>query len=290
MNLIGKIYATPSRVRGAYNFLLYHEGQCATRQEMELCLSPLILWSGKGKKGDMVREVIRECIKLSLFIEDEQIIYLNQELSSNMAKRKLVEQELPYYLCHLIFQSREHNDLCNILAWYLCQDIYKAPSNWPEVEDALKNQVGEGKLGLNSNAAYGQFEDWSCFLGIASLHGLKKPKEQTFLIPDITKYLRWEISELLFHQPGHQMPMRELFSKLSQRCPVIEGGHYRVEIEKKLGISRDVWHFSTTTSHALVRLLEENTIKLQKESDADVCILDLGSEGIQPYSDISLAN
>ena len=86
------------------------------------------------------------------------------------------------------------------------------------------------------------------------------------------------------------MLLREFITKLSQLCPVIEGGHYRDDIEKKLGKARDAWHFSTTTSHALMRLLEEGTINLWKESDADVCILDLGSEGNQSYSDISLAN
>lgn len=287
MSLIKQIYATPSRVRGAYNYLLCHKGLCAPREELELSLSPEVLRSEDGKEGKMVKGVIDECIKLGLFRVEEQNISINWSLLGGLLKSEQAEKELPYYLCQLIFQSEDNSDLCNVLAWYLCQDIYKAPNNWPEVERALRDQVGEGKLGLNNNAAYGQFEDWAYYLGFALLHGIKRLKEQTVLIPDMTKYLRKEIRELLLQQTEQKMLLRELLTKLSDRCPVIEGGQFRVAIENKIGIAREAWQLSTTTSHALMRLLEENSIKLWKESDADVCILDIGSDGRQLYSDVS---
>lgn len=289
MSLFKQVYATPSRVRGAYNFLLHHKGNCATREEMELSLSPESLRSEQGQ-NKMVHGVISECIKLGLFREEGETLSLSRSLPDGLLKSDLADKELPHYICQLIFQGDENAELCNCLAWYLCQDVYKAPGNWPEVEGALRDQVGEGKLGLNNNAAYGQFEDWAYFLGFALLHGIKRPKEQTVtvLMPDMTRYLRREIRELLLQQPGRKMLLREMFSKLSQLCPVLEGGRYREEVERKLGFPREAWQFSTATSHALMRLSEENTIKLWKESDAAICILDMGSDGRQFYSDISL--
>lgn len=288
MSLIKQIYATPSRVRGAYNYLLFHKGHCAPREELELSLSPEALRSEQGKKGEMVRGVIDECIKLGMFKEVDQVIFLNLLSGDKALINKLGDRELQYYLSQLIFQNEENSDLCIVLAWYLCQDIYKAPHNWPEIERALRDQVGEGKLGLNNNAAYGQFEDWACFLGFALLHGIKRPNEMTVLMPDITMYLRLVVRELLYQQSGQKMLLREFLNKLSQQCPVIEGGRYRSYVENKFGFTREAWQLSTTTSHALMRLMEENLITLWKESDADMCILDLGSDGKLFYSDISL--
>lgn len=286
MSLFREVYAVPSRVRGAFRFLLYQEGNRSNREVMEVCLSPLSLRSEKGKKGEMVRAVINECIELGLFQEEGDEVLINPDLPGKLLDRDKGDEYLPEKLPALIFDSEENEDFCRFLAWLLCQDIYHSPGNWTQVEKALKEQVGPNKLGVN-DTAYKMMEYWACYLGFSVIHGFDFSKNITYLVPDMTQYLHHALQELLLPQ-GRGELLRDFFCRFNQLCPVIEGGRYRQEIEKLVGIKREEWHMSTTTSHALIRLKEEGIINLWEEADADICVLDLGPERVRRYSNISL--
>jgi hypothetical protein len=274
MSILKEPYAVPSRVKGVVRYLLATKGQREKRETLEALLSPTTLISkGDNKKisRDMVKATIRECIKMGLLeeIEDRSEVAIN-------SKFNLKEDILPYVLTQLMLNTpevTENHDFARALAWYMAQDFFVAPGNWDAAEKKLWDQVGEDLLELNK-PRFGQFEDWSCYLGFSWHNSLSG---NSVLVPDPTVYLRQNLDNLFEGLANQQIPFGEFINRLGKFCPVFETGTFREEFGNQFG-EQDANYLSRITSIALRRLEEEEKIKLEKLSDTTVFVLRDGSD------------
>jgi hypothetical protein len=86
---------------------------------------------------------------------------------------------------------------------------------------------------------------------------------------------------------GQQMRLVDCMNAIAARYPIFEGGTVRESVEA-LGLQRPHRHLSSTTSHALLRLVDEKVIELELLSDADGLILIDGTTTL-PFSHIGRA-
>lgn len=283
-------YASSSRVRGVFRYLLPKAGQRESRDKLEKVLSPESLLRGGDAdttSRGMIKGTINECLKMGLLVEEsdggDPIVAINPELPPEARSKSKGDSVLPQTLTRLMITlEREANrNLATVIAWYLTQDAYSTPGNWTETEAALLQQVGADKLGMN-DARYSQFADWVCFLGFAWRHSLK---DKDLLTPDPTPFFRGAITTLIPQRGGQPRPLGDFILKLAAHCPVFETGAYRVEVENKVRTRETEQHLSSTTALALLRLQEEKTIELSKRSDAPVYTLPDGNQS-QSFSHI----
>src|SRR5262245_4028075 len=87
-------YASSSRVKGIFRYLLHKDSRRESREKLEKMLSPESLL--RGEDGDarsrgMIKGTINECLKMRLLIEDSESgdISINPELPrDSLNKRK----------------------------------------------------------------------------------------------------------------------------------------------------------------------------------------------------------
>lgn len=275
MSILKDPYVSPSRVKGVVRYLLQARGKREKRNTLEVVLSPASL-AGKGNGEEpsrsMVQATIRESIKMGLLEESQD----KAEITLSPKLRLENDASLPTVICQLVLsesEQAENHDFAKVLAWYLSQDFFDAPGNWQEMEQKLREQIGSNLLELN-DARYGQFEDWSCYLGFSWRNMLAGTQ---VLVPDPTAYLEQSLKNLFENQTNQQISLDELVTRLSKHCPVFEMGEFREEIEQQIGL-REPNHLSTVTSIALRRLEDESLVKLERLSDTSVWVLSDGSK------------
>lgn len=269
MSLLGQIYATPSRVRGLYRYLLLSRNQTESIESLEKLLSPEPLRSSSNPSG-FIKHIIRECQKIGLVIEKDNMVSINPELPNATQDPGKGDIFLPFTICNEIFKpdNNENHDIGNVISWYLSQDIYDAPGNWTAAETVLNKQIGGNRLGLN-DTRWGQFEDWSCYLGFAWCHSCDRSRTMT---PDPTPFLKYCIERVFKNSQEKTLSAQTLFDQLSILCPVIEGGYLRKHIHEIRGIEENDT-LSSVTSFSLTRLEKNGIIKMSATSDADVLVL-----------------
>ncbi len=280
MSVLKQVAATPSRVRGIYRYLLSLEGQSEARDILERTMSPHTLIK-ESKKRTMIHDTVGECIKMGLLIEESDTVAINPNLPDPARNPQTGDLILPIALSNLFFSEKneENHNLGRVISWYLSRDIYDAPGNWKEVEEAFREQAITDKLGVTSDARYGQFEDWICYLGFAWCHSRKREK---MLMPDPTAHIRDRLAQLFGDKES--LPIADAVRRLAEACPVLEGGTMRKEIEKNYA-ERDERSLSSSTSHAWFRLQDEGIVKLVEKSDAEMLIfIDGGTK--RRYSEI----
>lgn len=271
MSILNVPEVTPSRVKGIVRYLLQARGRREKRETLETVLSPTALVSkgeDKAVSRSMVKLTIRECIKMGLLEEDDEKteITINSKLN--------FKQELSSVLSQLLLSAPEYaenRDFSKVLAWYLNQDFADAPGNWSDAEHCLRKQLGQ-VLGLN-DARFGQFEDWSCYLGFCWRNVLDGKQ---VLVPDPTVYLRQNLKNIFENQTNQQIPLGEVIERLGKYCPVFETGEFREEIEQQIEL-RESNYLSSVTSIALRRLEDEGIVKLERLSDTSIWVLNDGS-------------
>lgn len=285
-------HASSSRVRGIFRYLLQKNGQREVREKLERYLSPESLvrdGADDALARGMVKGSINECVKMKLLITEsdspEPTVAINPELPERARSKSKGDGLLPQTLVRLMISSHSdaNRNLALVIAWYLVQDAYAAPSNWERFEQALIEQTGADKLTMN-DARYSPFVDWICYLGFAWRHNLKG---QNVLTPDPTGYLREAVKELLA-KGDPPIPLGQFIKALGEQCPVFETGVFRTEIENKVRFRESEQHLSSTTALALMRLAEEKAIQLSTRSDAAVYTFPDGQE-IKSFTHLSLS-
>ncbi|WP_144553402.1 protein DpdG [Bacillus sp. X1(2014)] len=269
MSVLNQIYATPSRVKGAYRLLLNSDQHKLNRKTAEEILSPRSLQPGvnheKSEHLKMIRGVINETIKMGLFEAGGEEISLNKQLEG------LTDENLAVNIFRLFTsdENKENDDFLRLLAWYLMQDPFAAPGTWDEANIALEKQIGGSMLGCNDNR-FGQFTHWLVFLGFGWRYSLKGERDR--ITPDPIKL----ITSLLPFIFGNKevLSIHEFIGKLATLCPVFEEGKIRDEINQEYQIETlPPKHLSKVTSFALFQLNEQGTIALASKSDADLYVL-----------------
>jgi hypothetical protein len=272
MSVITEAYAVPSRLIGVYRYFVGRKGRTDSIDTVVNLLAPESLRSAgkesddEGGGRDMVSNTVREAVAMGLLVPHQDDVGLNPELVETLRDPSGAEAALPITLADLFFApNRDANhDLGRQTAWYLAQDAFNAPRNWKDVEETIAKQFPDGRLGLTNSTPYGNFEDWVCFLGFAWKH-------HSVLTPDPTAHLRLRLPQLFLGKANTPHTLPDVLNRLSQICPVFEGGFLREEIERVL--PREGGHLSSTTALALLRLRDEGTIDLTQDSDATTLLL-----------------
>ena len=282
--------AVPSRIQGIYRYLLQTKGQREKKETLGKVISPdQLVHQDKQSERPMFEKCLNECFKCGLLIEekyeDKVEILINPGLPEQARDRKKGDSLLPNTLANLFFASdndKQDEDLGLVCAWYLAQDIYQSPSNWEQIQKQISKQQVGNFLNNTNDTRHGQMDYWMSYLGLAWGHALNKKR---VTIPDPTVYLKRNLS-YLFDQKGETILLREFIKRLAQHCTLFETGHFREEIEQKIG-QRDTNYLSTTTAFALFRLQDEGYIKLDRKSDAELMLLPKANNKIDDEGKIS---
>lgn len=148
-------------------------------------------------------------------------------------------------------------------AWLLCQDIYRFPSAWTEVEPIEIEQVQDGVEIIRNDVRWNGLRFWMRYLGFAT-------GDSTNFQIDPTGAVRAALQAVL-GKTG-ELPARQFRSQLSQELPVLDGGEYRQDVETML---RDgawprppVGQLSTSLSFALKRLQLGRVLEFDNRADA----------------------
>jgi hypothetical protein len=261
MSFLNTAFATPSRLRGVYRFVLHAPKQSVSRETLLKMVAPSALWKSPDKdKPDMAIATLNEGVKAGLFIEQGDDVALNPALPTNCLHPATGDAALPDALAQLMVHGEENQDFARMGAWYLAQDTLRQVGNWNDVEEAMIRQSGSPMFKMNS-ARYGQFEDWFCFLGFGWLHGTSG------LVPDPTAFLRRQLPGLFDRGPGMERPIAQIMADLAERWPIFEGGRIRRETDLQAP-ARESQVLSPATAIALFRLQLDGMIRLDYKSDA----------------------
>ncbi len=275
MSILKEPLATPSRVRGVVRYLLQTKEKQEKRETLERMISPDELVKDVPSPRPMLRKTINELIKVGLLVGDEEKIAINPNLLEDVRNPQFGDKLLPNTLAYLFFASNnpDEEDFGLVCAWYLAQDIYKAPGTWEEVEQQVSKQGVGNLLKMSNNTLYGQMDDWMCYMGLVWGHALGK----RVIVPDPTVYIQRNLKDLFQGQVRGKLQIREFIDRLAEKCPLFETGKFREQVEEKIGF-RLPNHLSTSTAFALFRLQDDGCIQLIKESDADLFILPSGDK------------
>jgi hypothetical protein len=267
--------ASSTRVAAVARYLSTRKGRRESRERLHAVLSPPSLRS-KEDTERMISNVVNECRGMRLVALEEEDVVLSGSFM------EVDDAAFPSALTRFLF-SRDveaNHDLGLAIAWYLSQDVLKAPCDWKSAEAALREQTGEGKLGIN-DARYSQLEDWVCYLGFGWRHKTAKGER---LVPDPTFHLRPRMSEVFENQPGRTLSLSRFLERVAEICPVLEGGFLRQRAEEF--VPREEGWISPTTAHALLRLHEEKWVELSRRSDAHVVLFPTGHEVLR-FSEVT---
>lgn len=219
-------------------------------------------------------------VMLGLFADDGEKIRLSVELKRGESPESFTDR-MPE-ICRRLALSQDQGsplwledgrvseegvgltaDLCRGLAWCLSQDIYTLPTAYTELESLISMQVKPGRFVFLNDTRWPGLRDWARFLGFAT-------GDDAGLFWDPTSAVR---SELVgFIKPGQTIAAAEFVSRLAERLPVLDTGHYRREVEESLRLEK--WspppsgYLSTSLSFALRRLQKQGVISLVTLSDA----------------------
>lgn len=177
-------------------------------------------------------------------------------------------------------------DFTRALTWVLAQDVFAFPgagSFGPvhEIEsDQFRGARGEQTFHVFQNPSrWAGLRAWAPFLGF----GWRSPMKEVHLVFDPTEAIADELPDVFGRD--RVLPVAVFAGRLAERLPVLDGGTYRLAVERVLQ-SGPVWRppapheLSTALSRALVRLWEDGALRLENRSDAPDRRVLLGRDGV----------
>jgi hypothetical protein len=265
--------ASPSRVLGILRFLLA-TGEYVNRSTLEAMMTPSGLnvdssdeggtdgESGNGRA--LLQRALKETVRFGLLSEEHKTLRMGSGVN-----RKLIKDERwwPLALFELLADAESSNtDLCRALSWFLAQDVTSVPSTWNAMQS--NNDVLTA-LEMN-NASFGQLQHWAAYLGFGWRCG--RPQRSVFVF-DPTPHLKLR----LMYELGNnrkEFPAPELLKQLAAWLPVLDGGIFRVDLEKKHVLAPlGTTNLSPTLSQSFRRLNEQGFIEMTHASDAKAVLL-----------------
>ncbi len=269
MSVLKQPFATPSRVRGVFRYLLSTKNQREKTEVLEKILSPDELVKNASSPRPMLRATINEMVKVGLLVKEDEEIAINSDLPDNARNPQLGDNLSPDTVAELLFASNneDEEDFGRVCAWYLAQDIYDAPGTWEEVEQQVDRQKVGDFLKMSNNVLHGQLDDWMCYLGLAWGHALGGKR---VTVPNPTAYIKRNLQDIFDEE--QEILLTDFITRLARKCPLFETGKFREEVESQVAL-RQPNYLSTSTAFALFRLQDEGYIKLLRKSDADLMLL-----------------
>lgn len=286
MSVLTEPYVSPSRIRGVYRYLLLKaRGKGVNRDLLGKLLMPASLQNPEEDASrEMIRQTVNEGIQMRLFLQQEDKVLLNPGLFAEARNPRSGDRILPLTLAHCLFDkdNDQNHDLGLAIAWYLSFDAYLAPGTWNDITE--ETLVQARSLDLN-DIRFGQLRDWTTYLGFAWCYGysLDGRTATRILTPDPTAYLRRCLHVDMELNKGEIYPLSDILKTVAQHGPVLEGGFFRDQIERNVGMRQEN-HLSSTSSLGWLRLHEEGDLELQYQSDATETFIFMDGRRQERYS------
>lgn len=179
-------------------------------------------------------------------------------------------------------------DFTRTLCWFLAQDAWTMEAtSWDRVERQIRTQLPDGADILRNDTRWPGFKEWAEFLGFGWRSHVSKGTT-----PDPTDAVR-ETLPVVFGKQKSLSP-GDFTARLAEQLPVLDGGAYRLEVEKILNSTDDAdsWRsapdgqISSSLSRALLRLSEEGSLILELKADSSERVALTGRES-RPIKEIS---
>jgi hypothetical protein len=215
------------------------------------------------------RQTLLRWTQLGLFREADNQVSLARDDRDPARLAALCRQLLFHEDNNQAFWDREGTraaDFTRALSFVLAQDIYGENfETHAEVQALEQRQIrDDGRRILQNDVRWNGLRFWGDYLGFFWVDHRRWP--------DPTAAMREELPLVFGNQ--REFAAADFLSRLADRLPVLDGGRYRVEVEKALDPAE--WHgpsrpdlLSTSLSRALWRLAQPGgTLRLESRADA----------------------
>jgi hypothetical protein len=267
MSLVGTAFVSPGRLRGVYRYLLRDAPNTVARDELETMMSPDALLrradDQQARTRGMVRDCVREGLKLGLFTEESQgQLSLSSALPEAARLPKTGDRRFFRTVADLALAlgaDGEQADFWEHVAWLMTLDPRDPAGPWAVAEPHMLGDNVRTTLRTN-DTRWVQVEHWAVALGLAS--------EYETVMPDPTPFLRERIDEVFSGASSLSMP--NAVARATQFCPAFDGGWASEKVVAMLPPERRPKsnQLLPATSCAWLRLHEERRIRLVALADS----------------------
>ena len=253
-----RVGATPNRVEMLIEFLK-NNTKSLTKKDLKEMFSP-------KDSSTAFNDVFGFCQLFKILtIENDIVILKSKKKKSNY---EIIKEAI--FNCDLSIDD----SFLEILSWILSQNKDKLIGGSDNVGDIIKNDLNNTISELISAQPWQNFIYWAEYLGFVT----KLPiGNNLYILPDPTEAIRKEFSNLFKKKESY--PIKEFITNISVLLSVLEFGYYREKISKSLrdGLQLSENTLSYSTSLALKRLEKINILEFILKSDANVIILEDGT-------------
>ncbi|SAK87924.1 hypothetical protein AWB82_06080 [Caballeronia glebae] len=295
MSVLSNFPAIPNRVAIACEYLHFLGSKGDLRENVEKQLSPLKKGGnedsesqdGKADGRTIAGFVVDEILKLGLSsLDEERVLRLNDEyLCMQVPEGDWANALRPILMAKLVMpEHAEKSDQSSVpeaLSWLLVQDPYSTlPFSGGIHAEQIVRQLGQQdalRTIIGNNQRFQNLIYWARYLGLAERVSLKiGASSADIVIPDPTEALARMLPSIFVDQ--RELSIQAFMQRAAEYCPVLDGGVARVRLEDRLmgDFEPKEGHLSRSTSLALFRLQARKLLRLEKPSDAQARILDLG--------------
>ena len=177
-------------------------------------------------------------------------------------------------------KENKASDFTRAVCWTLAQDVYEfTPTSHATVEPICNEQVQSSEVILLQNdTRWAGFKSWAEFLGFGRS---ESGRAQGAFLTDPTPVVASYILQCLPTKDA--VSIQEFLDRLAEAVPVLDGGHYRKEVESKLRPEK--WKapgpsaVSTSLSRALLRLQASGILRFADRSDSESRVNLIGRAG-----------
>ncbi len=282
MSVITTVEAIPSRLKMLYAYLEDKSGEDRARLTAITGPWPKAAQAGTDLTGERggyaVSNSIAEALQLGLLVERENRVAVGRPLDRARRRSFGFDEAFAEHAEWLLLSpdspGREsQRGFGFALSWLLMQSPRRPLDFSRNQVTLLREQLGSGDdYQITSIPRFQNLCYWARMLGYCGFVGLRG---RTLVVPDPTNALRRHLREILPHKGD--MRVSDVMMTLAARCPVLEDGAMRSEVEGRvLAEPRELAKLSESTSLALLRLQGQGSLELRALADAEARVLDLG--------------
>lgn len=256
MSVLNTVEAVPSRVAGIFRYLLrYKDGKSSKKSLLEkMSLNP--------SDTDMIRTVLRECVKMELIHESGDTLELCERLPKGVFDEKIFKRLL---LKKVADSNNDVNhNLCRLICWFLYQNPLKGPFDRDKLIDMYRKQSGGNPLDLNEQK-WDDFRYWSTYLGASWNCSIGSSWS---LLPDPTDLIERELVNMFRNDYQGGNSVGEILSELSARCFVLPGGIFSEAVHNWKIPVYDENQIHPSVALSLLRLEQKKLLNIEHRADA----------------------
>lgn len=285
MSILTTVEAVPSRLFAIYGSLFDSENG-ETEERLEAWATPPSLKNSGGEEGSgsitrLFTNSLQEARRLGLVEQLEDRLRLTADARGGGKKGRDSAKFFLNYLRRTLFDvdraaETQQRGFMLGLTWFLNTNPLK-PLNFSEDQSfIIKKEIGDNAAKTECTAIlnYQNMLYWARFLGFATIVGDGNSRRA---IADPVKAIDFALPTIFSDSAA--LPIETFLNRLAAIFPVFERGTVRQEYDDmRLDVLVDAAHrLSVSTSIALQRLNDRQTIAMTSVADAPARVLDFGS-------------